>query len=72
MSSSPSQEDILYAFSVEPNHDRDTLERYLRLYPDHSENLIDLSFALRISRIVHPPRTENRPSDPKDSERGEP
>lgn len=67
MSNSPSREDILYSFSVEPSHDRDTLERYLRLYPDHSEDLVDLSSALRISQMVRP-RAENRLPDPKASE----
>lgn len=47
-----SQEDILYDFSVEPNHDQETLDRYLRLYPDYASELVDLSFALRKSRRI--------------------
>lgn len=42
------KETILYAFSVEPNHDRRTLERYLGQYPELSEELIDLAAELRL------------------------
>ena len=38
------------AFAVEPEHDRGTLERYLRLYPELAEDLIDLSMELRLQR----------------------
>lgn len=41
--SRPSREEILGAFSVEPRPDRKTLERYLRAYPEYTEELIDLS-----------------------------
>ena len=41
-------EDVLYAFSVEPKHDRQTLENYLRRYPELAEELIDLSHELRL------------------------
>jgi hypothetical protein len=36
-------EDVLNAFSVEPSVDRETLERYLRSYPQFAESLLDLS-----------------------------
>lgn len=39
----PSREDVLDAFSVEPLSDRETLERYLRSYPDYADDLIDLA-----------------------------
>jgi hypothetical protein len=39
----PSLEDVLGAFSVETNLGRETLELYLRLYPQFAEALIDLS-----------------------------
>ena len=39
----PSREDVLDAFSVEPRSDRETLERYLRSYPDYAEDLVDLA-----------------------------
>lgn len=39
----PSREDVLDAFSVEPRPDRETLEHYLRSYPDYAADLIDLS-----------------------------
>ena len=41
--SRPSREEILGAFSVEPRPNRETLERYLRAYPEYAEELIDLS-----------------------------
>jgi hypothetical protein len=44
--SQPSCEDILYAFAVEPNPDRDTLEQYLRDYPQYATELIDLLYEL--------------------------
>jgi hypothetical protein len=42
----PSSEDILYAFAVEPIPGRDTLEKYLRDYPQYAAELIDLSYEL--------------------------
>jgi hypothetical protein len=41
-------EDVLFAFSVEPKHDRQTLENYLRRYPELAEELIDLSHEIRL------------------------
>jgi hypothetical protein len=41
-------EEVLLAFSVEPVHDRATLERYLALYPHHAEDLVDMSHELRL------------------------
>jgi hypothetical protein len=41
-------EDVLLAFSVEPFHDRATLERYLKHYPQFAEDLVDMSHELRI------------------------
>lgn len=40
------------AFAVEPDHDRSTLERYLRLHPELAEDLIDLSMELRLQRAT--------------------
>jgi hypothetical protein len=42
-SDNPSLEDVLGAFSVEPDPGRDTLGLYLRRYPQFAEPLIDLS-----------------------------
>lgn len=39
----PPREDVLDAFSVELRPDGETLERYLRAYPDYAEDLVDLS-----------------------------
>ena len=41
-----SKSDVLHAFSVEANPDADTLKRYLKLYPQFRESLIDLSIEL--------------------------
>lgn len=37
------REDVLDDFAVEKETGRETLSRYLRLYPEHAEALIDLS-----------------------------
>lgn len=42
----PSITDVLDAFVVEPGHDRATLERYLREYPQYASPLCQLSFEL--------------------------
>lgn len=42
----PSREDVLGAYAVEADQGRATLERYLRDYPQYSEDLIDLSAEL--------------------------
>ncbi|UWR99675.1 hypothetical protein [Phaeobacter inhibens] len=39
----PSKEDVLNALAVEPRHDRLTIERYLKDYPEYSNELIDLA-----------------------------
>jgi hypothetical protein len=41
-----SSEDVLNAFAVEPNHDRATLERYLRDFPQYALELAHLSHEL--------------------------
>lgn len=43
-----SLEEVLLAFSVEPVHDRATLDRYLALYPHFAEDIVDMSHELRI------------------------
>lgn len=40
------EEEVLLAFSVEPQHDRATLEHYLNLYPEHALALVDCSIEL--------------------------
>lgn len=40
------------AFAAEHEHDRATLERYLRLHPKLAEDLIDLSMELRLQRAT--------------------
>lgn len=41
------EESVLLAFSMEPSHGRETLERYIREYPQHTTALIDCSIDLR-------------------------
>lgn len=43
MTSVPTEEEILDAFAVEPDHDDATIRRYLLAYPQYAESLIDLS-----------------------------
>lgn len=40
------EESVLMAFSMEPSHDRETLERYITEYPQHAIALIDCSIDL--------------------------
>jgi hypothetical protein len=49
----PSIEDVLEAFAVEANPNRETLERYLRTYPDYAEDLVDLSRELSREDCEH-------------------
>ena len=46
------REAILYAFAIEPNHDRQTIERYLRQYPEFAEDLIDILSERRLSEVA--------------------
>lgn len=41
------KESVLMAFSMEPSHSRETLERYIREYPQHATALIDCSIDLQ-------------------------
>ena len=43
-----SEEEVLLAFSVEPTHDRKTLEQYLTDYPEHAKALIACSIELMV------------------------
>src|ERR1700761_1840704 len=53
----PSLEDVLGAFSVEPDPGRETLAAYLRRYPQFAEPLIDLSRELHRVPVVPRPNT---------------
>ena len=39
-------DDVLWAFTVEPNHDKQTFENYLREYPGYAAELADLMHQL--------------------------
>ena len=41
-----SEADVLEAFAIEAEHNREMLERYLRAYPEHASALCQLSFEL--------------------------
>ena len=49
-----SSEDVLNAFAVEPNHDRATLERYLREFPQFALELAHLSHELSRATVEAP------------------
>lgn len=57
------ENDVLHAFSIEPNNDAVTLEEYLVKYPQFREALIDLSIELLTApKLVDQPH-EGEPSD---------
>ncbi|RMC98553.1 hypothetical protein EAY64_09295 [Aquitalea palustris] len=45
------EEEILLAFSIEPTHDRATLEYYLDQYPEHAQALVDCSIELMMDAL---------------------
>lgn len=49
MSQGKSREDILFAFAVESERTRATLDRYLNAYPEFANDLIDLSNEIRLT-----------------------
>lgn len=49
---SPDDEEIMLAFSVEPSHGPETLQRYLGLYPHLAAELLDLALELRLETGV--------------------
>jgi hypothetical protein len=48
-----SEEDVLDAFSIEPDHGRATLDAYLRAHPAHASALVALSFELSRTDLGH-------------------
>ncbi|WP_254508156.1 hypothetical protein [Anatilimnocola floriformis] len=51
MSKSESKDDILFAFSVEPSHDRATLDRYLLAYPQLAEEFLDILHEIEMAEV---------------------
>ena len=45
----PNEEEVLLAFSVEPTHDGNTLQRYLKEYPEYSAALVACSIELMVA-----------------------
>ena len=58
----PPKHDVLDAFAVEPDPGRDTLEHYLRTYPQYAAELVDLSreLALQYPRDETPLSAEDQ------------
>ena len=54
-----SSEDVLNAFAVEPAHDRSTLERYLREFPQFAIELAHLSHELSRTAVKAPSLSAN-------------
>jgi hypothetical protein len=48
-------EDILAAFAVEPNHDKTTLDWYLKAYPDLTSELLELALELEFDDVDDAP-----------------
>ncbi|WP_273728997.1 hypothetical protein [Brucella gallinifaecis] len=44
----PNDEEVMLAFSVEPNHDPVTIQRYIENYPHLASELLDLALDLRM------------------------
>lgn len=57
------EESVLMAFSMEASHGRETLERYIREYPQHATALIDCSIDL----LHEPPAADVSATDVPDS-----
>lgn len=57
------EESVLMAFSMEASHGRETLERYIREYPQHATALIDCSIDL----LHEPPAADVSVTDVPDS-----
>ncbi len=62
--SMPTLDDVLEAFAMEPSLDRNTLQRYLRDYPDFATALIDYS-----QEIFQSQQEADRPLDAHDRAR---
>jgi hypothetical protein len=58
MSQQKSREDVLFAFAVEPERNRLTLDRYLSTYPEFAEDLIDLANEIRLVEATTSNTTE--------------
>ena len=61
MSHDETRENVLYAFAIESNHNRATLDRYLKKYPQFTNELIDLSSELRLQ--ANSPQPSETPID---------
>ena len=54
MSVTNSLDDVMFAFSVEPQQDAATLVRYLKAYPQFAADLVDLAHELNLSASLGP------------------
>lgn len=51
MNGKSTADDVLFAFSIEPDHGHETLASYLRRYPEHALELLDLAHELRLTAM---------------------
>ncbi len=51
-------EDVLYSFSAEPSHDEETLKRYVEMYPEYAEDLLDVLHEFRFTEALSYVETE--------------
>lgn len=58
-----SKNDVLHAFSAEPNPNADTLASYLKRYPQYREALVDLSIELFTAPKLDEVLAESAPND---------
>lgn len=64
MNNSPLEDEVLLAFAVEPVHDLQTLERYLRRYPQFRSALLACRLELEIANSEQfPPTTPGKSAD---------
>jgi hypothetical protein len=54
MSGTKSFDEVMFAFSVEPQHNATTLARYLQTYPEFAADLVDLAHELNFSASLGP------------------
>ena len=54
MSVTKSFDDVMFAFSVEPQQDATTLARYLKAYPQFAADFVDLAHELNLSVSLGP------------------
>lgn len=65
MADTNSKADVLYAFSIEETHDRETVHRYLTKYPDYASDFLDLVSQIRANNSAESLQGNEVLPDPK-------